>query len=267
VHFDEAKPDQGRKTLQSQLMDLAQQAADAATQYLLKQSNLLKPAGEKTTAAQREVERNHEDWVDNVKDHAKVNPLAIPPVSYVSAPLTEQDVVGLFHQFSALGLFPGMKILATSAAHTYDCYIQFERKADIDSLRYHAVDKNPLGLSTDVLGPDDTKYVTKGLTLEFKNNLEGLIEDVENESKRKTFSHIDICVCWGAIDSQHRSYQLTGIDEANLHERRYPGITHLLRKDGESHVVQVIMLEHIVQQITAGHITLAAGPMKSRLSG
>lgn len=72
VHFDGAKPDQGRKTLQIQLMDLAQIIADTATQYLLKQTSLLKPAGEKTTAAQREVERNHEDWVFNVRNHGTV---------------------------------------------------------------------------------------------------------------------------------------------------------------------------------------------------
>jgi hypothetical protein len=71
VHFCRAVPDQGRKTLQSPVMELAQEAADAAIQYLLKQGGLLKPAGEKTTSAQREVERGHEDWTDNVKAHAK----------------------------------------------------------------------------------------------------------------------------------------------------------------------------------------------------
>lgn len=255
VHFDKAKPDQGRKTLQSQVMELAQYAADAATQYLLKQSALLKPAGEKTTAAQREVEKNHEDWVYNVKEHAKVNPLSIPPVSYASVPLAEQDVVGLFNQFAALGVFPGIKILATSAAHTYDCYALFDCRGDLEALRYRAED-NQLGLSTDVLGLDETQFVTRGLTVEFKNNLEGLIHDINNPLKPKTFSRIDICVCWGSIEQQHGSYQLTEITEANLHERGYPGITHLLRKDGESHVIQVIMLEEIAKQVSAGNIRL-----------
>jgi hypothetical protein len=86
VHFYKARPDQGRKTLQTRVIDLAQAAADGAIQYLLKQGGLLKPAGEKTTAAQRKVEKNHEDWVDNVKAHTKENPLSIPPVTYVSTP-------------------------------------------------------------------------------------------------------------------------------------------------------------------------------------
>lgn len=256
VHFDKAKPDQGRKTLQSKVMDLAQIVADEAVQYLLKQSNLLKPAGEKTTAAQRAVEKNHEDWVDNVKAHAKANPLSIAPVSYASTPITEQDVVGLFNQFTALGLFPGMKILATSGAHTYDCYVQFKFSEDMNRLRYQSIGNTPLGLSTDILGPEDTEFLTKGLTLEFKNNLEGLIDDIESPAKKKAFHHIDICVCWGTVESQHRSYQLDTITESNLHERRYPGVTHVLRKDGESHVIQVVMLEDISKRISAGQIVL-----------
>jgi len=153
IHFEKARPDQGRKTLQTRIMELAQLAADDAVQYLLKQTGLLKPAGEKTTAAQRAVEKNHEDWVDNVKEHAKSNPLSIPPVSYVSAPITEQDVVGIFNQFSALGLFPGLRIFATSGQHTYDCYVQFECRDGLEQLRYRSIDDNPLGLSTDVLSP------------------------------------------------------------------------------------------------------------------
>jgi hypothetical protein len=255
VHFDKARPDQGRKTLQSRAMELAQAAADSAIQYLLAQTGLLKPAGEKTTAAQRAVERNHEDWVDNVKAHAKDNPLFIPPISYGSTPIAEQDVVGLFHQFSALGLFPGLRILATSGQHTYDCYGVFESR-DVERLRYRAIDDNPLGLSSDVLAPDDKDFMTRGLTIEFKNNLEGLLEDIDNPSKKKAFPHIDIAVCWSAIEDKHRWYKLDAITEANLHERRYPGMTHVLRKDNEGHVVQVVMLADIVKRIRAGQIRL-----------
>jgi hypothetical protein len=258
VHFDKAPPDQGRKTLQTHVMELAQLVADDAVQYLLKQTSLLKPAGEKTTAAQRAVEKGHEDWVDNVKAHAKENPLSIPPVSYVSTPITEQDVVGIFNQFSALGLFPGLKIFATSGQQTYDCYVQFECKGGLESLRYGGIDDKPLGLSTDILSIEDKHFSTKSLTLEFKNNLEGLIANLESESSKKAFHHIDICVCWGPLEEQQRSYTLAPITEANLHERRYPGVTHVLRKDPETHVIQVIMLEDIARRIAAGQIRLSS---------
>ena len=257
VHFDKARPDQGRKALQSRLMELAHIVADDAVQYLLRQGGLLKPAGEKTTSAQRAVEKNHEDWVDNVKANAKENPLSISPACYVSAPLTEQDVVGLFNQFAALGFFPGIKILATSAAQTYDCYVQFDCKQGVERLRY--TDTNPLGLSADIFGADDTHFSTKGLTLEFKNNLEGLIDNLENPASKKAFHNIHICVCWGSIDTQHRWYTLDQITEANLHERHYPGVTHVLRRDGQPHIIQVVMLEEIVKRFSAGQIGLG-GP-------
>lgn len=233
-------------------MDLATVVADDAVQYLLKQGGLLKPAGEKTTSAQRAVEKSHEDWVDNVKANAKDNPLSISPVCYASAPLTEQDVVGLFNQFAALGLFPGLKILATSAAHTYDCYVQFDCSQAVERLRYS--DSNPLGLSPDIFGIEDAHFSTKGLTLEFKNNLEELIDNLDNPSSKKAFHNIHICVCWGSIETQHRWYTLDPITELNLHERHYPGITHVLRKDGEGHVLQVVMLEEIVRLFSAGQI-------------
>jgi hypothetical protein len=252
VHFDKAKPDQGRKALQSRLMDLAQIAADDAIQYLLKQGGLLKPAGEKTTSAQRKVEKDHDDWVDNVKANAKENPLSIPPVCYASTPITEQDVVGLFNQFAALGLFPGLKILATSAAHTYDCYVIFDCRDRVERLRY--TDDNPLGLSQDIFGVDDTHFSTRGLTVEFKNNLEGLIDNLESPSSKKAFSHIDICICWGSIDTDHRWYTLDPVTEANLHERHYPGVTHVLRRDSHTHIIQIVMLEEIVKKVSTGQI-------------
>jgi hypothetical protein len=256
VHFYNALPDQGRKTLQSKIMELAQEAADAAIQYLLQQGGLLKPAGEKTTSAQRAVERNHEEWIDNVKQHAKDSELSIPPVSYISTPMTEQDVVGLFHQLSALGMFPGLRVYATSAAHTYDCYVMFKcKEQDLGRIRYS--DTNPLGLSSDILAPDEKEFSTRGLTLEFKNNIEGLIDDMENQTKRKAFGHIHICVCWGKIADRHRWYTCDQITETNLHERHYPGVTHILRKDGEGHVIQVIMLEDIINRVKAGHVRLA----------
>ncbi|MFL5244510.1 MAG: ATP-binding protein [Gemmataceae bacterium] len=256
-HFDKAKPDLGRKTIQSKLMELAQAAANSVVQYFANQNTFLKPAGERSTSAQRDIELQHEDWVDNVKGQAKDKPLRIEPVSYLSEPLTEQDVIGIFNQLCALGLFPGLKIFSTSAQHTYDCYIKFDYKGDLDRLRYKSISDNSLGLSSDVLPTDEKKFQTKGLTLEFKNNLEGLISDVEDPQKRKKFSNVDMLVCWGAATENRKGYHLIPIDENNLEERRFPGATHLLAKDDESpHVIQVVLLEEIVKRIQAGQIRL-----------
>ena len=65
VHFDNAKPDQGRKTLQIEALELAQKAADRVVQYLAKQRDLLRPPGESPTPEQRQVEKDHSDWIFN----------------------------------------------------------------------------------------------------------------------------------------------------------------------------------------------------------
>jgi hypothetical protein len=249
VHFIGAKPDQGRKTLQDEVMDLAKDAADRAFQYLMKQQSFLKPRGDAPTPDQREIEKNHEDWIFNVKTHERNSPLIIPPVTYQSEPLAEQDVIGLFHQLSAHNIFPGIRVFATSQIKTYDSLVKFECSVDNENLRYCSVDENPLEVSDYILGDKGT-FSTRYLTLEFKNNLDGLIGDLVGKADpTKDFSHVDICVCWRAVADNFPGFTLEEINNENIEERRYPGTTHLLRRDGYRHVVQVIMLERVVEMV------------------
>ena len=83
------------------------------------------------------------------------------------------------------------------------------------------------------------------MILEFKNNLEGLIDNLENPAS-------------------NRWYTLDAITEANLHERHYPGVTHVLRSDSETHIIQVVMLEEIVKQFSTGQIALGGGSKHAR---
>ncbi len=212
MHFDGARPDQGRKTVQEEVLGLAKAAANRAVQYLGKQRPLLRPAGEAPTPEQRQVERNHQDWLFNVQTHSKESPLLIPPVAYASLPLTEQDVVGLFHQLCALGVFPGIRIYATSQIKTYDCLALFECPVGSDQLKYYSVDRNPLGLAQFVIG-DGPTFHTRNLTLEFKNNLDALLVDIEEPSKPKAFGQIDVCVCWSTVGDRFAGYELHEITE------------------------------------------------------
>lgn len=257
VHFDDAKPDQGRKTIEVEAEDFAKRVGDRIVQYLAKQRALLRPPGESPTPEQRQVEKDHSEWVFNVRTHAKTSPLHIPPVSYVSVPLTEQDVVGLFHQLSSLGVFPGIRIYSTSQSHTYDCLAEYDCDRDESGLEYKGKEENPLGVSPYTLGDANAirRFSTKQLTVEFKNNLDGLIADVEGDSPKK-FSNIDICVCWGKVAESFKGYELEAITESNLDERRYPGVTHILRRDGDAHAMGVMMLEAVTDMIRAGKISI-----------
>ncbi|MFL6209422.1 MAG: ATP-binding protein [Pyrinomonadaceae bacterium] len=260
VHFDNAKPDQGRKTVQEEVIDLAKRAADRALQYIAKQRLFLKPAGDAPTPGQREVEKNHQDWLFNVQLHARSKPLNIPPLTYQSEPLSEQDVIGLFHQLSAKGVFPGLQVFATSQSETYDSLIKYDCPKNTTGLQYRASDDNPLGVTPYILG-DKEAFDTRYLTLEFKNNLDALVNELggrPDADTRKDFSHIDICVCWGVINiHSFRGYTIEEITKHNLEERKYPGVTHLLRRDGDAHIIQIIMLQRVVEMISTGRISIA----------
>ena len=254
VHFNNAHPDQGRKTVQDEVLDTAKTAANRAVQYLADQRSFLRPTGETPSAQQREVELNKQDWEFNIRIHREHRPLHIPPVTYDSEPLTEQDVVGLFHQLCALGVFPGIRLLATSQSQTYDSLVYF--RCDSSERRLHA-SKYTLGLAPSVLGGSDT-FLTRHLTLEYKNNLDGLIADIDDENRRKQYQHIDICVCWGTVQDGFPGYELKPVDDTNLDQRRYPGTTHLLQRDGEAHAVQVIMLSTVRALVESGEFSLTA---------
>ena len=254
IHFDGVKPDYGRKTVEIEAEAFAKDAADRIVQYLAgTQRELLRPRGEENTPGQRQVEKDHADWLFNVRNHAAGFPLHIPPVTYVSTPLTEQDVIGLFHQLCALGVFPGIRIYATSQKKTYDCLVEFNCAPNEPGLRYSS-QQHPLGLSPYVLGTSKT-YSTRHQTVEFKNNLDALIDDCDGTSP-KAFRNIDICVCWGVIDNTFPGYAIEPIIESRLDERKFPGVTHLLRHDGDAHVIAVIMLKTVTQLILAGQLTL-----------
>ena len=252
VDFHGAKPDQGRKTLQDEVLKLAQASADRALQYIARQRGFLKQAGETPSPTQREVERNHEEWKFNVRTHVNEAPLDLPPVAYRSKPLTEQDVVGLFNQLAALGVFPGVRIFATSQSHTYDCLVSFETDTDCPGLRYSSHEANRLGLSSYVIGDRDS-FSTRSLTLEFKNNLDALVEEVEGDSD-KELVHIDLCVCWATVSEHFQGFSLEEVVEDTLDDRSYPGVTHTLRRDADGHSIQVIMLRSVLVAIQEGAV-------------
>lgn len=260
VHFDGASSDQGRKTVDVEALDLANKIADRVVQYLAKQRELLKPAGETSEPGNREIEKDHADWLFNVKTHAQKSPLHLPSVTFISTPLTEQDVVGLFHQLSSNGVFTGLRIYATSQIATYDCLIEFDCSLDAPGLNYSETE-SPFGLSPYIVGTK-RRYSTRPLTLEFKNNLDGLIADLGDEGTSKSFGHIDICVCWTMIGEKFPGYEVEAIKETNLDQRAYPGVTHLLRRDGDTHKISIILLKEVTDAIRAGRV----GIMTSKTS-
>ena len=254
VHFDGARSDQGRKTVEVEALDLANKIGDRVVQYLAKQRELLKPAGESSDPDNRVIEKDHADWLFNVQTHARKSPLHLPSVTFISTPLMEQDVVGLFHQLSSNGVFAGLRVYATSQIATYDCLIEFECAPDTVGLNYSETE-SPFGLSPYIVGTK-RRYGTRPLTVEFKNNLDGLVDDLGDENTSKSFGHIDICVCWTMIGDKFPGYEIEAITETNLDERAYPGVTHLLRRDGDAHKIGLILLKEVTDAVRAGRVSV-----------
>ena len=164
--------------------------------------------------------------------------------------------MGLFHQLCAVGVFAGAKIYATSQSQTYDCLMEYDCSVDKPGVFYDR-DTYPLGVSSYVLGAAGT-FNTRPLTVEFKNNLDGLIDDLDGEG-RKQFAKIDMCVCWSIIDDALRGYELERITENNMARRPFPGVTHLLSRDGHPNPMAVVMLKTVTEMIGSGQIEIPVG--------
>ncbi|GEM_PF-4251463 len=84
-----------------------------------------------------------------------------------------------------------------------------------------------------------------------------MIGEISEETSPKDFRHIDICVCWSILNEEFRGFILDEVGQYNIDERKYPGITHLLRRDGDSHVIQVIVLRKVIEMIRTGRIIIS----------
>ena len=178
-------------------------------------------------------------------------------MAYVSTPLTEQDVVGLFHQMCAVGIFAGAKVYATSQSKTYDCLMEYDCPNKTAGLVYTDVEHDPLGVSPYTLG-DGKYFSTRQLTVEFKNNLDGLIDDIDGDRSPKQFNNIDICVCWSKVGESFRGYELEPITGNNIDRRQFPGVTHLLNHNGNPKPISIVMLKTVTDMILAGSLTIPA---------
>ena len=65
---------------------------------------------------------------------------------------------------------------------------------------------------------------------------------------------------WGTVQESFAGYELKLVDSANLDQRRYPGTTHLLQRDGEAHTIEVIMLSTVRDLVESGDVSLAQVP-------
>ena len=85
---------------------------------------------------------------------------------------------------------------------------------------------NPLGVLEEYV-KEHPEFTSKPKILEYKYTLDALIEDLENGDKNS--NDISLVVVWDTGEDFRGNYHITSLlDEDNLSERQYHGVTHVV---------------------------------------
>jgi Histidine kinase-, DNA gyrase B-, and HSP90-like ATPase len=261
IHFDNYTPDLGRKGFHRELTDLAKSIARSITEsHLSKLRGRLKANTGVAPDLVRELEIN--EWKKEMLAHESNEPLTlksqhffipIERVSITSVPTREQDVIALFHQLIAGGIIRGINIMSTNERFTYDGL--FKIVFDLDSSLYeYDSEKNPLGVPLEVAQALKGK-VTDPRVLEYKFNLDGLIEDIGSQDKN--IKDVDLCVVWNTGEMYKERYGITSLLlPENADQRQYHGVTHVLTDlDSGAKHCDLIVLDELIEYLNNPGVT------------
>ena len=254
AHFENCKADLGRKGFQKEVISFCEEISRKLIEGpFQKEKHVLKPATGARTDLKRETELD--EWKLEMEKHEKDNPLLlknqnfflpVKEVAITSIPTREQDVIALFNQLVAGGVIRGVRIMSTNERFTYDGMYKISFPPPKD---HHIFDRkaNPLGVLEANLQEDG--FASKPKILEYKFSLDGLIEDLENGEKNA--KDIALVVVWETGDLyQHNYYILSLLDEDNLSERQYHGVTHVIQNHQTSaREMDLIVLSELVDYL------------------
>ncbi|MFA5400245.1 MAG: ATP-binding protein [Dehalococcoidia bacterium] len=246
VHFRHGSPDLGRKTIQPELRQLAEELAVSATRALTDYRWLMKPdTGElKDLTPSKELyiwKKQQEDW-------RAQNPLGLEGIvsnlCYSAVPKQEQDVVALYHELVGASQIKGIHFYATSQNERYDGLIYLSYTSAPSHL-YDAAN-NRLGVRNSMHLP----YESEPKVIEYKYDLDYLIADFDNGIKFA--DQIDLVVCWTASSSYSQKLMLSSFlidNEGN--NRIFFGSTHnaYLVSQSAKPVFEVVILEDLCNYI------------------
>lgn len=233
AHFDNCKPDLGRKGFQKEIVVFCEEIAKKLIAGpFQKERQALKAATGAKTDLKRELALD--DWKVEMENHEKSSPLILKhqhfflptkQISITSTPTREQDVIALFNQLVAGGVIRGVKIMSTNERFTYDgMYKVVFLPPAINHI--HDTATNPLGILNENLQEDS--FESKPKILEYKYSLDGLIEDLEGGEKNA--KDIGLIIVWETGALYQHNYQVVSLlDHDNLAEREYHGVTHIIQ--------------------------------------
>lgn len=237
------KPDYGRKNLAADahpmMLELCKRLISNAS---ARRTMLSRPKGESTHAAQSidDARQSLSELADALR--ARGVWMVSGNALVERTPETEMEVVVDFLSHIAAGSLPGFSIYGLLAKGMLDGYFDYE--LPVSEQRQYLKEACPLGVSFKEGKP--RKYT--GEWLEFKTTSDKLVDDFERPvgtPSKKFFGLTQLLVC-ERVDDATDDYEIVPIDEHNYDERRFFGVTHLLRSSKNAeHVVQVISLSDL----------------------
>lgn len=253
MHVDNCRSDLGRKGFQKEIVEFAQSIARKLIDGpFTRMRKNLRPV----TGTRDDLHREQEvaNWKKEFEEHEKKNPLIIKNdiyflptkrISVTSAPTREQDVIALFNQLLAGGVIRGIQIMATSERFTYDGMYRVVIDLPTENHLYNK-ETNPLGVVEDYISDASEDFKSVPKILEYKYNLNALIEDMESGTKNS--NDIGLVVVWATGNDYQGNYHITSLlDEDNLSDRQYHGVTHIMTNTNTGQrEMDLVVLEELV---------------------
>jgi hypothetical protein len=252
IHFDQAEPDLGRKGFQPEYVHLAEKIAVSAVTAFRRRYNLLRKPG---VAKIFNDEVKIDQWIKDQEKHEQEHALIIKgkglfmPTEELpirSEPLVEQDVVALFNQMLSSGVIRGIQLIASSQYNQYDGL--YRVRMDPPFEKFQRSNENPLGIDENFFTKNDS-YVTKIKILEYKYNLDGLIEELQ--SGVKDIRDIGLVVAWEIGVKWKEMFDVTCLlDDDSVHHRQIHGTTHsFVHSVSGVHAFEAIILHDLVRYL------------------
>ena len=134
-----------------------------------------------------------------------------------------------------------INLLATNQTTQYDGIYRYVLSEDEETYLHHKI-TNPLGLEHEKL----KKFESQPKVLEYKHNLNYLIQDFHNEEKRA--DDIDLAVCWELGEDWKEDFECTSyLLQDNFAHRTYHGLTHHLYSSTSR--MDVIVLSELIEYL------------------
>lgn len=239
------KPDYGRKNLGSGAHELTLELCKELISFAIgKRDRLEKSQAQSTHAAMSIADARSALNVDAANLRERGVLLVSGEGALRRPPTSEVEVVAEFLRLVANDELPGFTVFGLLARGILDGYFDYSPESSIAG--FDETDR-PLGLAF----PGGNPRNFAGQWLEFKVHSDSLITDFKRgvgEPSKKYFGLVDLLVC-ESIDTATDDFEIIDVTGENYNERKFFGVTHLLRYAGNSeHQVQVICLKTLRDQ-------------------